>query len=152
MSNWKQTLLKGAQEKGMCGDYLEPLSLCVDKISAIELYKMEPKWALTHDYPTLDELRRDFSMFGIEGLFVDTDFHGEILNEENCYIFHACKGTIRTGLNVDKAIIPDLHFAHGCHVEILSEGVPAQVEIHVYGDDNVIATKGDSIFKIHRHD
>lgn len=136
----------------MCGDYLEPLSLCADKITAIGLYMSEPKWALTHDYPTMEELREHFSLYGIEGLFVDHVFAGEALMDKMCYVLHGCSGEIRTGLNVEQAIIPDIHVAHGCHLLIKSEGPSVQIDIHVYGEDNVIETQGDSTFKIHRHD
>lgn len=152
MSNWKQTLLQEAREKGMCGDYLEPLSLCADKITAIGLYMSEPKWALTHDYPTLDELREHFSLYGMEGLFVGHKFADELLDEHMCYVLHDCSGEIRTGLNVKEAIIPDIHVAHGCNLVIKSEGPAVRIDIHVYGEDNVIETQGDSTFKIHRHD
>jgi hypothetical protein len=152
MSNWKNTLLSEAREKGMCGDYLEPLSLCSDKITAIGLYMSEPKWALTHDYPTLQELREHFALYGAEGLYVDHTFDGDRLDRLMCYVLHNCKGEIRTGLNVEAAVIPDIHIAHGCDLKIISEGPSIQIDIHVYGEDNVIQTFGDSTFKIHRHD
>ena len=152
MSNWKQTLLKEAREKGMCGDYLKPLSRCADKISAIELYMKEPKWALTHDYPTLSELRGYFSIYGYEGVFVDRRFSGEALTDRMCYVLHACRGMITTGLNVDKAIIPNIHISNGCNLRIKSTGPAVRIDIFVYGDDNVIETEGDSNFVVHRYD
>lgn len=152
MSDWKRVLLKEAKEKGMCGDYLEPLSLCADKITAIELYMKEPKWALTHDYPTLDELRGHFSPYAREGLYVDHRFCGEALTDRMCYVLHACRGEISTGLNVEKAIIPDIHISNGCHLKIKSKGAAVRIDIFVYGDDNIIETEGDSNFVVHRHD
>ena len=152
MSNWKQTLLKEAREKGMCGDYLEPLSLCADKITAIELYMKEPKWALTHDYPTLEELREHFALYAGEGIYIDRRFCGETLTDRMCYVLHACRGEIATGLNVEKAIIPDIHISNGCHLKIKSEGAAVRIDIFVYGDDNVIETEGDSNFVVHRYD
>ena len=152
MSNWKQTLLQEAREKGMCGDYFEPLSRCADKITAIELYMKEPRWALSHDYPTLNELREWFPIYGLEGLFVGREFKGESLLECMCYALHACDGEIRTGLNLQKAIIPDIHISNGCHLKIKSEGTPVRIDIFVYGDDNVIETEGDSKFIVHRYD
>ena len=136
----------------MCGDYMEPLTLCADKITAIGLYMSEPKWALTHEYPTLGELREHFALYSAEGLYVDHAFAGDLLDKKMCYVFHACRGEIHTGLNVADAVIPDLHFAHGCRMKVVSEGPSVQVDIHVYGEDNVIETQGDSTFRIHRHD
>ena len=152
MSNWKQILLREARKKGMCGDYLEPLTLCGDKITAIGLYMSEPKWALTHDYPTLDELREYFALYGTEGLYIDRMFADKLLDEHMCYVLHNCSGTIRTGLNAVQAIIPDIHIAHGCNLVIKSEGPSVQIEIHVYGEDNVVKTEGTSTFRIHKHD
>jgi hypothetical protein len=152
MSNWKETLLQEAREKGMCGDYLEPLTLCADKITAIGLYMSEPKWAITHDYPTLSELREHFALYGIEGLYVDHSFDDVLLDQHMCYVLHACNGVIRTGLNVRDAIIPDIHIAHGCKLKIKSEGPSVRIDIFVYGEDNVIETEGDSTFIVHTYD
>jgi len=152
MSNWKQTLLQEAREKGMCGDYFEPLSRCADKVTAIELYEEEPRWALSHDYPTIKELREWFSLFDKEGLYIDHKFAGEVLKDRKCYILHGCSGEFVTGLNVEKAIIPDIHISNGCYLKVKAEGSPVRIDIFVYGDDNVIETEGDSKFIVHRHD
>ena len=152
MPNWKKVLLAEAQDKGMCGDYLGPLSLCDDKITAIGLYMSNPVWAIAHNYPTLQVLRDEFALYSSEGLFIDRSMSGELLNEHMCYVFHACSGEIRTGLNVGDAVIPDLHLAHGCHMKVISEGAPVQIDIHVYGEDNVVETEGTATFRIHRHD
>lgn len=152
MSNWKQTLLQEAHKKGMCGDYLKPLTLCADKITAIELCMKEPRWALSHDLPTISELRKWFSLYEVEGLYVDRKFSGESLTDHNCYILHSCNGEIATGLNIDKAIIPDIHISNGSHLKIKSVGPAVRIDIFVYGDDNVVETEGDSKFIVHRHD
>ena len=154
---WKDTLLRYGKLNSMCAENIDALKECETKSDAIQLYKKTIDWALERNYPNLEILRSDFSNYENEGLFIDHTFNGEILNEHQVYIFHNCKGTIKVGLNTDKAIIPMLYFANGC--EMIIEGtnamrvMPDIVPCYVFGY-NDITTHSDinAIFRVHREE
>lgn len=154
---WKDNLLRYAKLNSMCAENISALKECETKSDAIQLYKKTIDWALERNYPSLETLRSEFAEHKDEGLYIDHTFNGEILNEHQVYIFHNCKGVIRTGLNADKAIIPMLYFANGCEMTI--EGVnavrimPDIVPCYVFGE-NAITAENDinAIFRIHREE
>lgn len=149
MTNWKQTLIREAKEKEMCSDYFKSLSLCSDKITAIELYMSNPGWALKKDYPSFKVLREEFNLYGREGLYVDKRFAEERLDSRLYYVLHNCKGVIRSGLNVEKAVIPVFYVANGSEICFMSDD-NVQIDIHVYSG-SVVHTDGNAKFKILRH-
>lgn len=138
----------------MCRENRAALDSLQDKGEAIELYKKTIDWALEENYPNFVTIQRDFSDCGDYGIFVDRDFHGEVLNEQQVYVFHRCTGWIRTGLNVSKRIIPMLYFANGCDMTLKPfgpAGIETRVPLYVFGRNLVkVDASGDVVFKTYK--
>lgn len=155
--NWKPYLQRLAREHRMCADNRAYLSACETKEDAIRLYKQTIDWALEEEYPDLDFLRKEFSDQQSQGIFIDHNFDGEILNEHQVYVFHHCTGTIRVGLNLAKKIIPMCYFANGCDMTILGvEGeriFPDRVPLYIFGKNKINATNSNTMeVRIYQHE
>lgn len=134
----------------MCADNRAYLSACETKEDAIRLYKQTIDWALEEGYPDLDFLRKEFSDQQSQGIYIDHNFEGDILNEHQVYVFHNCKGTIRVGLNIAKKIIPMCYFANNCDMAILGIEneygfMPDRVPLYIFGENKIDATNSNSI-------
>lgn len=154
--NWKPYLQRLAREHRMCADNRAYLSACETKEDAIRLYKQTIDWALEEEYPDLDFLRKEFSDQQSQGIYIDHNFDGEILNEHQVYVFHNCTGTIRVGLNLAKKIIPMCYFANGCNMTILGiEGervFPDRVPLYIFGENNIDASNSPTMeVRIYQH-
>lgn len=140
----------------MCEENRTALEGIDTKADAIELYKKTIDWALEEGYPTLETLRQDFSDCEEFGIYVGRRFHGEILNREQVYVFHNCTGTIRTGMNLNKRIIPMLYFANGCDMSVKGIGdrnMQIRVPLYVFGENRVVGEKSDDIIcKIYEYE
>lgn len=154
---WKDSLLRYGKLNSMCAENIEALKECETKSDAIQLYKKTIDWALERNYPSLEILRSEFADCQCDGLFIDYTFNGETLNEHQVYVFHNCKGTIKVGLNADKAIIPMLYLANNCEMTI--EGINAMrvmpdiIPCYVFGDNSIAAENDiNAIFRIHREE
>lgn len=149
-SSWKPYLQRLARLHRMCADNRAYLSACETKEDAIRLYKQTIDWALEEGYPDLDFLRKEFSDQQLQGLYIDHNFEGDILNEHQAYVFHHCTGTIRVGLNLAKKIIPMCYFANNCDMTILgieteNGFLPDRVPLYIFGENNINATNSNSI-------
>lgn len=147
-TQWQRQLRREASAHGMCADYREGLGSVETKHDAIALYKRCVDWALEEGYPAIDTIRHYFDDCEVEGIFVDKVFHGEILNDQQVYVFHNCSGTIRVGLNVQKHIIPMLYFANECDMDI--KGIPGsamqvRVPLYVFGPNRIGAEQSEDI-------
>lgn len=132
----------------MCEENRSALDSVESKIDAINLYKRTIDWALEEGYPCIQTLRRDFADCDAAGVFVGKHFDGEILDEQQVYVFHECTGTIRTGLNVDRAIIPMLYFANDCDMTV--KGIPGtghnvRVPLYIFGDNHITCEQSEDI-------
>ena len=141
--NWKPYLQRLAREHKMCADNRAYLSACETKEDAIRLYKQTIDWALEEGYPDLDFLRKEFSNQQSQGIYIDHNFEGDIINEQQVYVFHNCTGTIRVGLNLAKKIIPMCYFANNCDMTILGveedKDYPDRVPLYIFGENNINA-------------
>ena len=130
----------------MCSENRQSLEN-VDSIGdAITLYKKTIDWALEEGYPNIMTLRSFFSDCGDYGVYIDRDFHGELLNQHQVYVFHNCTGTVRTGLNIEKKIIPMMYFANGCDMNvrgIRGSNTQARVPLYVFGENRVAGEMSD---------
>lgn len=147
-TQWKRQLRREASAHHMCAENRFALESADDKAAAIALYKKTIDWALEEGYPSLDTLRRDFSDCSVYGIFVDHHFNGDVLDAHSVYVFHNCTGTIRTGLNVGRRIIPMLYFANGCDMTV--KGIPgsrsgARVPLYVFGDNRISAENSEDV-------
>ena len=147
---WKRELRRKAGQHGMCEDKRHTLEQMRSIADAVSLYVGSIEWALSENYPTLDEIRRQFSPKELEpyGIFIDREFNGERLYGKQTYIFHNCKGLIHTGLNKELRLIPFLYFANGCDMTVKSfEHYPSPVNIplYIYGDSRVDAEVSQDI-------
>lgn len=147
-SQWKRQLRHEASVHHMCAENRVALEEVESKEKAIELYKRTIDWALEEGYPSLSTLRRDFSDCGDFGIFIDKHFEGEILRDHSVYVFHNCSGTIRTGLNIEKKIIPMLYFANGCDMDV--KGIPnsssqVRVPLYIFGINRIGAEMSEDL-------
>lgn len=137
----KEKLINTAHAKGICAEGYKQMLSAAGVNDMVEYYVANPDWCLERDFPDLQTLRRDFGNVGDKGVFVDRTFYGEVLNDLQTYIFHHCKGTVKVGLNVDKAIIPMIYLANGCRLRIVGVGNPPQparpseVPVYVFGEN-----------------
>ena len=147
--SWKEYLLKMGRLDSMCLENIEALRNCKTKEEAILLYKKTIDWALEKNYPSIEFIREEFSEYESEGIFVDKVFHGEHINEHQCYIFHNCRGHITVDINIEKRIIPMLYFANGCNISITrtdtSHSLPIRVPLYIYGENAIVAKDTDNI-------
>ncbi len=118
----KETLANVARAKGVCAEGYAKILDAADKDGLIEHYTANPDWCLERDFPTLGVLKAHFSDIEDKGVYVGKTFHGETLNEKQAYVLHNCRGTIKTGLNVEKGIIPMFYMANGCRLRIVGTG------------------------------
>ena len=148
MDSWKEKLLRGARLNGMCKNNLSHLKECKSKEEAIELYKMTIDWALERGYPSMSDLLADFSNMEKEGVFIERNFDGELLDQHQVYVFHNCTGSIRVALNYDKAIITMLYFANGCDMTIKCTQKnfhPIRVPLYIFGENIIKAESDDNV-------
>lgn len=138
---WVNILRREASSHHMCEENRRALESVDTLEKAISLYKKTIDWALEEGYPSYSVLQKHFSECGQYGVFVDKEFHGELLDDLEVYVFHNCRGPIRTGLNVEKRIIPMMYFSNGCEMTILANenefcDIPSMVPLYIFGDDN----------------
>lgn len=138
----------------MCEENFEWLKACETKGQAVYLYKKTIDWALEKNFPPINFIRNEFSECENLGLFVDVDFHGELLDEHQCYVFHNCRGYITVDLNVVRKIIPMLYFANNCNMRIFRADsphtLPIKVPIYIYGENSILAEDSDDIIFIRK--
>jgi len=145
----KNLLMTIARTKGICLDgYRTMRTSTTDALVAY--YLAHPDWCIERNFPPLPILKSRFCGFEDKGVYVGKAFDGEVLNDLQVYVFHNCKGTIRTGLNVDKAIIPMMYFANDC--EMLIEGIgefrlnkPTAVPLYIFGSNAITANDNDFV-------
>lgn len=143
---WKNILRREASSHHMCEENRRALSAVESKEEAIELYKKTIDWALENGYPALATIRSFFSDCEDLGVFVDKVFHGEELMDQQVYVFHNCRGTIKTGLNFEKETIPMLYFANGSRMRVESagpKGLAVRVPLYVF-DDSIVSGEDSS--------
>lgn len=154
----KRRLIEGAVKLGICHDGAKEMRGSTDIDTLVDYYVANPDWCLERDFPDMQMLRCHFADVSNKGVFVDRTFNGETLNDLQTYIFHNCKGTIRVGLNVDKAIIPMLYLANGCRLRVVGVGdvvtkVPSQVPVYVFGKNDISAKDNKYVsFNIYKHE
>ena len=151
MQDWKDILIERAKEQGMCRENFTALERLSDKKSAVALYKKTVDWALENGYPGLDVIRQYFNGMEPDGIYVDWNFkYDEVVSQ--VAVFHNCSGTIRTGLNVETAVIPMLYLANGSRLVIDGNGrTDWAVTVPVYVCDGCEAVQGKGVrLKIYR--
>jgi hypothetical protein len=147
-TGWQKQLRREASLHHMCEENRSALGSIETKVDAINLYKRTIDWALEEGYPCIQTLRRDFSDCEAAGVFVGKHFNGEILDDQQVYVFHECTGTIRTGLNVERSIIPMLYFANGCQMTV--KGIPdtgfgVRVPLYIFGENEINCEQSEDI-------
>lgn len=155
-ADWKRQLRREASAHGMCRENRSALDSLETKEEAVSLYKKTIDWALEEGYPNFGTIQRDFSDCEDLGIFVNKEFHGELLNDQQVYVFHHCTGRIRTGLNTKKRIIPMLYFANNCDMSLASGGDTSsevRVPLYVFGRNLVkLDASGNVVFKTYKFD
>lgn len=122
--------------KTLCGNYRNPLERCRTAAQAIRLYKNCISWALQERYPTKEDLLSfaDRETLAENGVYIDMNFDGERIDGHVCCVFLNCTGKIRTGLNVEKRIIPMLYLSEGSSLEIGTDSTcrPGTIPVELY--------------------
>lgn len=160
MRDLKKLLMRTVRAKGICAPGYEKMREN-DIGGLVDYYVANPDWCMERDFPSIEVLEEYFTDCEDsegKGVFVGKTFHGELLNERQAYIFHKCNGTIKVGLNVDKAIIPMLYLANGCRLRIVGSGdikpkkksERSVVPVYVFGE-NEVTEKGNGYVKFKRY-
>lgn len=146
--DWKNKIISDAKAHGICGEYAELMSRAATKEDFLALYKRGIDWSLENNCPSVDYLRAEGQGFERLGLYIDHEFHGETLDDQQVYIFLNCKGKIRVGLNMKKRIIPMLYFSNGCEMEVASAdrlAMQIRVPLYIYGENRISAEQSDDL-------
>lgn len=147
---WKYKAQREIDASGVCDEYSGLMKRASSREDALALYKRGIDWSLENNAPSLDLLRENIDVCEREGVFIDREFHGEVLNDESVYVFHHCRGEIRTGLNMARRIIPMLYFANGCDMTVKSipddfRTRPDVVPLYIFGDNTVLGENSSSM-------
>lgn len=132
----------------LCSNYRAPLERCTDLRQAARLYKSCISWALQERYPTKEELLKMATKEELaeNGIYIDTHFDGEIVNDFLCCVFIGCTGIIKTGFNKDKKIIPMLYFSENTDLRVVLSGedILGKIPVELYYGSSI---ESDSIDK-----
>lgn len=144
----KGRLIRNALKDGICEEGYDIMqSRDIDGL--VDYYIANPDWCLERDFPDLQTLATDFADIQNKGVYINTTLHGEVLNDLQVYIFHNCKGVIKTRLNLAHRIIPMFYFANNCDITIeCMEDIV--VPLYIFGENRVI-TSGNAKFKTYQH-
>lgn len=146
----KKTLMQEAREMGICKEGYNSMRVTVDIDEIIDYYIKNPDWCMERSFPSKHLLDEYFRRYQHKGIYIDSDFDNRHLNDKLVYIFHNCKGNIRTSLNLEKSLIPMLYFANGCNMNIhCDENI--KIPLYIFGHNN-IRTSGRAKFIIFRHE
>ena len=146
--DWKKRAILETTAKNVCSEYRGLLERCETIEDILDLYKRGADWCLEYSSPSLELIREYKEECEKAGIFIDRRFNGEVFDSQQTYIFHNCSGTIRTGLNVEKRIIPMLYFDHGCDMKIEASArldIHTRVPLFVYGENNIVAEQSGDI-------
>lgn len=128
----------------LCNNYRNPLERCETAAQAIRLYKNCISWALQERYPTKDDLLAFASKKTLakNGVYIDTVFNGERIDNHICCVFLGCSGWITTGLNTEKEIIPMMYLSEGSRLKIkVDKGLIHPIPVELYYGSSVGGNK-----------
>lgn len=148
---WKNMAQAEVDAHGVCDEYSRLVKRAQTKDAMIALYKRGINWSLENNAPSIGLLRDNRSDCERNGVFIDREFHDEVLINDTVYVFHHCRGTIRVGLNVEKRIIPMLYFANGCDMTVKGITVSAmqvKVPLYIFGDNIVVCEQSDDLLSV----
>ena len=142
-------MLADAARAGICRQYTGLLERCESLTDFLRLYRRGADWALENNVPSLDMLRR-FSeeRLDLHGIFIDRTFDGDVLWDRQVYILRNCKGTVRTGLNIEKRLSPIFYLSDGCDITFTSanaEHLVHVITVPVYTYGGSVAGSDDTL-------
>lgn len=145
----KKTLMQEAKEMGICKDgYNDMRGFDIEEL--VDYYIKNPDWCLERSFPSKHLLDEYFKRYQHKGIYIDCDFEDIHFNDKLVYVFHNCKGTIKTSLNLEKSLIPMLYFANHCDMHIhCNENI--KIPLYIFGHNN-ITTSGRATFLIYRQE
>lgn len=148
MDSLKDKLMREARDGGICLQGYETMRER-DINGLIAYYIQNPDWCMERNFPDLHTLETDFADLAPKGIYVGKTFHGEVLNDLQAYIFHNCKGVIKTRINLVECTIPMFYFGNNCDLTIeCMEDI--QIPLYVFGK-NKIKTSGNATFKVYKN-
>lgn len=143
----KELLMKEARDNGICIDgYNDMRNL--DRDGLVDYYIKHPDWCMEREFPGLKTLEDHFRDCQDKGIYIGKTFCGNVLNGLQSYMFHGCKGSVNTRLNIQDRIIPMFYFANGCEMLIHCDE-RIKIPLYIFGH-NRIKTSGKASFRIHR--
>lgn len=119
----------------LCANYRKPLEQCLTAAQAIRLMKNCISWCLLERYPTKEEMLAfaDKEVWADNGIYIDTEFNGERIDDHIYCVFIGCKGRIKTGLNLEKQIIPKLYLSEGSNLKVsVDENLMFPIDVELY--------------------
>lgn len=148
MNDLKQILVDDARSAGICEEgYYIMRTRNIDGL--IAYYLQNPDWCMERNFPDLETLSTEFGDIQDRGVYINTQFNGEMLDDLQTYIFHNCTGRIRVRLNTERKLIPMLYFANNCDMVIECDD-NISVPLYIFGK-NTIVTNNSSAFKFFKH-
>lgn len=145
-TGWKKQAKADIISSGVCEEYQSLLERASSKVEALALYKRGIDWCLEKNSPPLDLLRKFSADCDASGIFIDRHFEGELLNDHQTYVFHNCTGTIRTGLNLNRRLIPMLYFANGCRMTVTGDSqIKVRVPLYIFGENEIFCEPDEGI-------
>lgn len=118
----KSILLREAEEAGICREGRQRLSDCSTTGDLLDFYTGNPEWCIERNFPTPATLMWMWAHMGEEmerhGVYYRRRFDGEALTGRQAYVLLGCSGTVRTGLDAEKGLIPMFYFADGCDMAV----------------------------------
>lgn len=148
--------LKRAYGKtGGCTEAYRELLSCGTKDDMIGVYKRNYQWCLENGFPAIDFIKREFTGYDRDNIFVGKHFDGETVKAQTA-IFHNCTGTVNVEMDYDEAVIPMLYFANGCDMKVVcrQDNVPPiDVPLYIFGGNRIEADDAYNIkFKRYLYD
>lgn len=143
-----EQLRKDAIANGLCNLWQRKLSGNLDVQELVRLYIDGIDFCISHDYPSLDFLRKNFKKKSEKhGVYIDSEVKG-LMNQNELVLNGDCKALLEYNGNA----VARLWVRHGSVASINACGI-ANVSVDVYDDAKVYvaATKGAEI-SVYLHD
>lgn len=137
-----------------CKEAYHSLLKCETKDDTIGVYKEHYQWCLENDFPDFETIKREFSDYEHENIYVGRKFNGETIKAQTV-IFYNCTGVINVEMDYEEKVIPMLYFANDCDMKLVCKQrniYPIGVPLYIFGENKIVAKDTSDIkFKWYDH-